>query len=151
MAIEKANSGDADVLTDITKESKAYWGYSNEQIKIWSELLTITKAYIEANHVYKLVIDSKVIGYYSFFYEDERAIRLDNLFILPEYIGTGLGKMLMEDFLIRIKSTIVTKILLHADPNAGDFYAKFGFTKIGQIETSIKDRYLPVMELKLFH
>lgn len=29
------------------------------------------------------------------------------------------------------------------------FYAKFGFIKVGQIETSIKDRYLPVMDLRI--
>jgi predicted GNAT family N-acyltransferase len=39
------------------------------------------------------------------------------------------------------------KVILEAEPNAEGFYAKFGFVKIGEIETSIKNRYLPVMEL----
>lgn len=49
MKLEKANSKDNEVLTAITKKSKAYWGYSDEQIKIWSELLTITPTYIETS------------------------------------------------------------------------------------------------------
>jgi GNAT superfamily N-acetyltransferase len=149
MILEKANSNDNEVLTAITKKSKAYWGYSDEQIKIWSELLTITPTDIETKSVYKLVIDAKTVGYYSFFYEDEHTIKLDNLFILPEYIGKGLGRILMDDFLILIKRTNVNKIILDSEPNAEMFYAKMGFVKVGEIETSIKNRYLPIMELNI--
>ena len=67
--------------------------------------------------------------------------------MLPEYIGKGFGNYLMLDFLNRIKENRdVKKILLDADPNAEKFYQKFGFTTIGQLETSIKNRFLPIME-----
>ena len=46
MTIEKANNADHQLLTEITKKSKAYWGYSEEQIEIWSKFLTITSLYI---------------------------------------------------------------------------------------------------------
>jgi GNAT superfamily N-acetyltransferase len=149
MKLEKANSNDSKVLTAITKKSKAYWGYSEEQIQNWSDSLTITPTYIETTSVYKLVIDTKTIGYYSFFYEDEHTIKLDNLFILPEYIGKGFGRILMYDFLILVKRTNVNKIILDSEPNAEMFYAKLGFVKVGEIETSIKNRCLPIMELNV--
>ncbi|TRW25329.1 GNAT family N-acetyltransferase [Flavobacterium zepuense] len=147
MTIEKANSNDDKILTEITLKSKAYWGYSDEQIVAWHELLTITKSYIETRPVYKLVINDIIAGYYSFFTENEYTVRLDNLFILPEYIGKGLGRFLMDDFILRIAGTGVKKVILDADPNAELFYAKFGFVKIGKLKTYIKNRYLPVMEL----
>jgi GNAT superfamily N-acetyltransferase len=149
MRLEKANSNDNEVLTAITKKSKAYWGYSDEQIEIWSESLTVSPAYIETKSVYKLVIDTRTVGYYSFFYEDEYTIKLDNLFILPEYIGKGFGRILMDDFLILVKGTDVSKIILDSEPNAEMFYAKLGFVKVGEIETSIENRYLPIMELNI--
>ena len=145
--IERAHSNDSEVLTAITKASKAHWGYSDTQIELWSEQLTITKPYIETNPVYKLVIDDKIAGYYSFYNEDEQTVKLDNLFILPEYIGKGFGKLLLNDLLFRLKSTNVKKVMLHSEPNAEMFYTKFGFVKTGQVETSIKDRHLPVMEM----
>jgi len=80
---------------------------------------------------------------------NENVVKLDNLFVLPNYIGNGLGQVLMNDFIDRIKSTETKKIVLDSEPNAKKFYEKFGFTKVGQIETSIKDRYLPIMELKI--
>jgi GNAT superfamily N-acetyltransferase len=147
MTIKEAIPNDHEILTEITKKSKAYWGYSNEQIEIWSEFLTVSKEYIETNPVYNLVIGDKIIGYYSFFHESENTIKLDNLFLLPEFIGKGLGKILMNDFLSRLKNIDVQKVILNSEPNAEAFYTKFGFVKVGQIETSIKERFLPIMEL----
>lgn len=149
MTIEKANINDNEILTELTKKSKAYWGYSNEQIEIWSELLTITKVYIETNHVFKLVLDSKIVGYYSFFITNEETVQLDNLFILPDYMGKGFGRELMNNFLSQLESSNTKKVILESEPNTEKFYSKFGFTKVGEVETSIHGRYLPIMELKL--
>ncbi|MBF4464485.1 GNAT family N-acetyltransferase [Flavobacterium sp. LC2016-12] len=149
MTIEKAISSDHQILTDITKKSKAYWGYSDEQIEKWSQFLTVTPVYIDANGVYKLIIEKKLAGYYSFLYEDEKTVKLDNLFILPEYIGKGFGKILMRHFLLEVEKTSVNKIILDSEPNAELFYTKLGFVKTGQIETSIKDRFMPIMELNI--
>lgn len=46
-----------------------------------------------------------IIGYYSYIYLNEDEVKLDNLFLLPTYIGKGIGKLLMNDFLQRIKMT----------------------------------------------
>ena len=149
MTIKKANPNDHEILTEITKKAKAYWGYSAEQIDIWSEFLTITKEYIETKSVCNLIFEDQIIAYYSFFQESEDSIELDNLFVLPAFIGKGFGKVLMNDFLGRLRSSDVQKVVLKSEPNAEEFYAKFGFVKVGQIETSIKDRFLPIMELQI--
>lgn len=147
--ISKATIEDAKILTDITKKSKAHWGYSNEQMESWSSQLTIATNYIGTNEVYKLVMNDLVVGYYSYVILEENVVQLDNLFLLPEYIGLGLGTFLMSDFLDRCKALKFQKVVLEADPNAENFYKKHGFKTIGQIDTSIKDRFLPIMELHL--
>lgn len=147
--IIKANSDDDKILTEITKRSKAYWGYSDKQIDEWSDLLTITSEYIQSNEVYKLVINQSAVAYYSYFEIENNSVRLDNLFVSPENIGKGFGKILMHDFILKIKQSKKSGIVLDADPSAKKFYESFGFTKIGKIETSIKDRFLPIMQLQL--
>ena len=149
MEIIKAEISDNETLTTITKKSKAYWGFSDEILKEWEHLLIISKDYIEKNKVYKLVQNSQIIGYYSYFSTDENTIKLDNIFILPEFIGKGFGKILMNDFLKKINQSGMNKITLDAEPNAEKFYKTFGFETIGQLESSIKDRYLPIMELQI--
>lgn len=148
MNILKAETEDSELLTTITKRSKAYWGFSEEILKEWEHLLSISKDYIEKNKVYKLVENENVIGYYSYFSIDEKTIKLDNLFILPEFIGKGFGKILMNDFLEKANRLGIKKITLDAEPNAENFYKNFGFETVGQLESSIKDRYLPIMELR---
>jgi GNAT superfamily N-acetyltransferase len=149
MIIEKASVEENEILTEITKKSKAYWGYSEEQILKWKDNLTISEAYIETNSVYKLVDEDKIVGYYSFIIKEEKIAILDNLFVLPEYIGKGFGKYLMNDFLYRMRNGKFKKITLDSEPNAEDFYLKFGFKKIGEFETSIKNRFMPIMEMSL--
>ncbi|MBK9565172.1 MAG: GNAT family N-acetyltransferase [Saprospiraceae bacterium] len=149
MDILKAEPNDNELLTTITKMSKAYWGFSDEILQEWEHLLTITKDYIEKNKVYKLLQNDQIIGYYSYFSTDENTIKLDNIFILPEFIGKGFGKILMNDFLKNIKQLGINKVTLDSEPNAEKFYKTFGFETIGQLESSIKDRYLPIMELQI--
>jgi N-acetylglutamate synthase-like GNAT family acetyltransferase len=147
--IERATINDHEILTEITKKSKAFWGYSEEQMLKWNDDLTISKAYIESNPTFKLLIDDKVIGYYAYSIKEEGIVKLDNLFVLPGYIGKGFGKYLTDDFLKRMRSQGFKKIILDSEPNATEFYLKMGFEKIGEVETSIKNRFMPIMEMKL--
>jgi GNAT superfamily N-acetyltransferase len=147
--ILKATLDNAEVLTEITKKSKAHWGYSNEQLEEWSQILTVTPEYIKANPVYKLVVDNFIAGYYSYINQSTNEVLLDNLFVLPSYIGRGYGKFLLTDFINRVKTEGIKKIVLEADPNAEMFYSNFGFVRTGEIVTGVKDRYLPIMELNI--
>ena len=149
MKIVNATNKDVEILTFITKKSKAFWGYSEEQILKWNDSLTVSKEYIKTNNVFKLITEDTIIGYYSYFNIEKDTIKLDNLFILPEHIGKGFGKLLMNDFLNRLDISETKKVQLHADPNAENFYLKLGFKKVGAFETSIKNRFMPIMELYL--
>lgn len=147
MIIEKAIPEDHQLLTEITKKSKAYWNYSEDLLLAWDEALTITQDYLNTHPVYKLVIDEKTVGYYSYQIE-EQAIKLDNLFLLPQYIGKGMGRYLITDFLNRIQKLNYQRIYLDAEPYAEGFYKKHGFKTISSFETAIKGRFMPVMELE---
>ncbi len=149
MNIQKAKTEDHIRLTEITKKSKAHWGYSDEQMEKWNNNLTITRDYIEENPVFNLIDENQIIGYYSYLRLENNQVKLDNLFILPEYIGKGFGSFLMNDFLERMRNEKCQKIILDSEPNAEQFYKKIGFTKIGEFETSIKNRFMPIMEMKL--
>lgn len=151
MKIEKAIPQDSQKLTELTIRSKTHWAYSDQQIEIWRDDLTISESYIYNREVYKLKIENNIIGYYSYYNMNSLEVKLENLFIEPEFIGKGYGKLLMSDFLMRIQRTESNRIILEADPNAEYFYLKLGFNVIGKIETSIKNRFLPIMEMKLSH
>ena len=149
MKINKASAEDHIILTEITLRSKNHWGYGKEQIELWREDLTISEVYIGNHSVYKIMDKEILIGYYSYFKLEDKKAKLDNLFIDSDYIGKGIGRKLMDDFLKRVKEENYEIITLDADPNATNFYLKYGFEIIGKIPTSIEGRFLPVMEKML--
>lgn len=149
MEIKKATVKDAEELTALTLRSKSHWNYSKEQIEAWKQDLTISAEYIKRNNVYKCVDNGSVIGFYSFSVEKDEVIRLCFFFIEPKYIRKGYGGKMISDFLKRIKKGGFKRVVLDADPNAEVFYKKNGFYVIGKLKSSIKDRFLPIMELKL--
>lgn len=146
LTILPATTADSALLTDITIRSKAFWGYSSEQIERWKKDLTITSRYIEQHTVFKLLLNRTCIAYYSFYAIDDTTIKLDNLFVDPTFIRQGHGSFLMKDLFQRAAQQGIELIQLDSEPFATAFYQVLGFKIIGQLPSSIKDRYLPVME-----
>ena len=144
MLITRAIPRDHEALTKLTKASKAYWGFEPMVLEQWSDELTITSEYIAENFVYKLLSEEQLIGYYSYFEEGPKMVKLDNLFIEPEFIRQGYGTLLMDDFLQRVSEQYV-KVKLDSEPNAVQFYANYGFEVIGQLPSKIEGRFLPIM------
>lgn len=147
MVVKKAVKKDAKHLTELSIRSKSYWNYEKEQVSSWIEELTITKDYIASNHLYKLIINDTLIGFYSYFPENKTNVNLNHLFVEPQHIGKGYGKFLMNDFFKRIRTTDFEKVILYADPNTEKFYSKLGFNTVGKLKSAIKNRFLPIMEL----
>lgn len=141
----RATSGDAKALTELTIRSKSHWGYGKQQIERWREELTVTEVYIAENEVYKCVDGNSLIGFYAFAPETEKKVKLNYLFIAPEFIGLGYGKILMHDFYERATAFGFQEVVLDADPHAEEFYSRLGFQKIGKLQSSIKNRFLPIM------
>ncbi len=151
MTIQKAQSTDHKILTQITKLSKAHWGYSAKQLKIWEGELTILPHHFDSHEVFKLLDEGQVVAYYSFKWLTATKVYLENVFIHPDYIGKGYGKLLLFDFEKRIKEMKPTTqtVSLDSDPNAASFYLKYGYQTISKKESSIPGRYLPKMEKQL--
>ena len=161
MLFEKATEKDAVELTELTLRSKAFWGYSPIQIEGWRDELTVTPNYIQSNQVFKLIgkeiikgdirgkVKGKVKGYYAFSIAPTKVAKLDFLFVEPGQIGQGYGQILLDNCIDRLKNYDVERIVLDADPNAEKFYIKNGFSVIGQLPSSVENRFLPIMERRL--
>jgi N-acetylglutamate synthase-like GNAT family acetyltransferase len=147
--IDKATIEDSELLTDISLSSKAYWGYSKELIESWRNDLTVTSKMIEKTMIYKFIQNNKIAGFYILNPPEEKSIELEMLFVLPEFIGKGIGKKLLLDAFEKARILNTNTISLFADPNAVDFYKSQGFIIIDKKESSIPNRFLPIMQKDL--
>ena len=145
--IIKAQIQDVDLLTEIAVSSKAYWGYSKDQIEKWKDDLTVTPKMFNDCNIYKFQVNDTIAGFYVLYRANIRTSFLDFLFVSPNFINQGIGSKLLEHAknLCKRGSCAVLNVL--SDPNSETFYLKHGFKVIGRRESSIKGRFLPEMEL----
>jgi GNAT superfamily N-acetyltransferase len=148
--IMQAIPDQAGALTTITISAKRHWNYPEKWIQIWLPLLTITPENILENETWVAVEGEKCIGYYSL-KQDAESLWLDNLWVLPEFMGQGIGKGLFLHALERSRMLGATTLKIEADPNAQNFYEKMGAQKIGDHHTEVEGqpRMLPVLEINL--
>lgn len=134
------------VLTEIAHLAKSHWGYPQEWISSWKEDLTVTEKEILESITLALKKKDKIIGF-LILSRLEPICSIEHFWILPEYIGRGYGRLLMNKLLslIEVKKCTIQAL---ADPNAQAFYEKCGFRKINNVPSSIPGRTLPLMELK---
>jgi GNAT superfamily N-acetyltransferase len=147
--IVSANTADAKILTEIALKSKAIWNYTEEQLKNWTDDLTVSKKMIRDLIVFKFMFDDIIIGFYILNPPELKKIELEFLFVLPEFIGKGIGNQLIQHAFSYAKNLKCSEITLIADPNAVPFYESKGFKTIDKIQSSIFNRYLPVMSKEL--
>jgi len=76
---------------------------------------------------------------------------IEHMWVLPEYMGKGIGKQLFAHTLDLVRQRGYQTLQLEADPNAVGFYKKMGLHIIGehQYELDGQPRILPLMEIKL--
>ncbi|KAA3611048.1 MAG: N-acetyltransferase [Calditrichaeota bacterium] len=135
--------GDLEVLNAISIESKMHWGYPKEWIEKWVDDLTLTENDFADQKIFKLEKDKAIIGWCSI-QENETSYEVMNLWVKPDFIGSGYGKILLHESLKKVASK-KKSIIVEADPNAEAFYASQGFVTYDKIESYPKDSFLPLM------
>jgi predicted N-acetyltransferase YhbS len=113
-------------------------------------LLTVTTEYIRENETWAAVQNDRCIAYYSL-KNDGGFLWLDNLWVLPGFMGQGIGRDLFQHALERSRILGAVIMGIVSDPNAQNFYEKMGARKVGEVQSEVdgQPRVLPVMEINL--
>ncbi len=148
--VRRATPEDAEALTRVAFAGKRHWGYPKRWIQQWTESLTITPEFVRNNEVHAAVEDERAVGFYALVGEGHR-IELEHLWISPEYIGKGVGRLLFEHVLLKAASLGAETVQLEADPNAEGFYRRMGAERVGEnvYEIEGQRRVLPVMAVEV--
>jgi len=150
ISIRRALPEEADTLSQIALSAKAHWDYPERWLEIWAPQLTLSPEYIEENESWVAETGNTQIAFYTLQERDGNAW-LENLWVLPEYIGKGVGKRLFLHAVELSRQRGNGILQLEADPNAVGFYEKMGLHKTGERHSEIEGqpRILPIMEIKL--
>lgn len=143
MIFKKPNISDIPVLNAISLASKRHWGYPEEWIEHWMEDLTLKEKDLRVQEVLVLEVDLKIIGFCATLDQGDY-YEVTHLWILPEFIGKGYGKLLLERSLNNLELPD-KPVKVTADPNAELFYKRQGFKTFSKVESYPKGRFLPLM------
>lgn len=150
ICIRKVRPEEADVMTRIALSAKAYWGYPDRWMEIWEPQLTFSPEYFEENESWALEADNAPAGFYTLREKDGNSW-IENLWVLPEFMGKGIGRRLFLHAAARSRQMGHLVLQLEADPNALGFYEKMGMRKVGERLYEVEGhlRFLPLMEIDL--
>ena len=148
MKFRVAESSDVKRLNDLMARSKAYWGYSAEFMAEFMSHYQLPADYLETCETLMLFEDQQLIGFYSLESKEGGVGFLDCLFVDPNQINKGYGRILTQHALDNSKSKGWHQLTLMSDPYAQSFYEYFGFEKIG-FDQTLMGRFVPKMAISL--
>ena len=123
MTIREAISDDAECLSSLAIRSKAHWGYSTDFMDACVDELSVSRAYIDNSdfHYVVAVVDEEVVGFYALEGLSGDKIELGALFVDPNYIGTGIGRTLIEKAKSHAVDLGAKKLSIQGDPMPKNF------------------------------
>lgn len=150
ISIERADPARADELSRIAFAAKAHWGYPERWMDMWVPQLSFRAEYFEQYESWVALDGEKPVAFYT--WEEKKGHAwLENLWVLPEYMGRGIGRMLFLHAVEESRQRGYKRLQLEADPHAVGFYERMGMRKISERSYEIegKPRILPTMEMEL--
>jgi GNAT superfamily N-acetyltransferase len=145
----RARSGEANLLGEIALRSKGHWGYEAAFLDACRAELTFSPADVVARRIVVADTPSGIAGFYSIDGEPP-AGELGNLWVVPERIGTGLGRRLWQHAVATAAGAGYVSLRVEADPNAVGFYTAMGARQVGEVPSgSVPGRTLPLLTFRL--
>lgn len=147
--LRPARADEADLLTELALRAKAHWGYPPSTMDSFRAVLRFTPAEVPQRRIVVAEITGRVLGFRSLDGQPPTG-ELGNLWIEPDAIGTGLGRLLWTDALAQAAAAGFTALEIQADPHAEGFYLAMGARRVGERESdAVPGRMLPLLWIDL--
>lgn len=107
--------------------------------------MRIEEEYIEEHSVQAIYSGYQLVGFFAI-KKGKEGIYLDHLWLLPEAIGKGVGRLAFERVIEECIDLNIEEFFVVSDPDAEGFYLRQGAKRIGEIESIPQKRMLPKLK-----
>ena len=148
--VRPAASADVPALTEIAHEAKRHWGYPEEWIETWGELLTLKPQDLAAQDVFIAESAGTVVGFCSVSRQGD-SWDVEHMWVHPGHMGRNVGRTLMVCAIRHISRQGGRVLTIESDPHAEGFYLRLGARRIGEVPAHMGTtrRFLPLLELSI--
>jgi GNAT superfamily N-acetyltransferase len=144
--LREARSGDIEVLSELAFRSKAYWGYDRAFMEACRGELTVRRPDLDRLRFTVAEESGRILGFYGLGLDEAPQAELWWLFVDPDAIGTGVGRMLWRHALEVARALGMVSLMVEADPNSVGFYQAMGAVRSAMTPSgSIPGRFIPVL------
>ncbi len=150
LRLRDARMDECDALSALCLRSKAHWGYDASFVEACRPYLRIEPHCVDAHHAFvALDHEDRIVGVCQID-PGHSAGNLDLLFIEPDQIGTGAGRVLFQEAAQRLREAGETVMTILSDPDARGFYEAMGADFIEDRPSDVfEGRTLPWLEYQL--
>jgi len=147
--IRSAKVAEYEILTNIAIESESYWNYDSEHMEKFKTEYKVTEEFISNNVTFIIEKNETIIGFYGLVIENNET-SLEYLYIVPEYINKGYGKLLWNHIITYCNDNSINEFSMVTSPQSKEFYTRMGALQVGEIESLVKKgRKIPLLTYKL--
>ena len=150
LRLRNARMEECEALSALCLRSKAHWGYDATFVEACAPYLRIEAHCVEVGHAFVALDHADQIVGVCQIDPGNASGNLDLLFIDPDQIGTGAGRILFQDAAQRLREAGETVMTILSDPDARGFYERMGAIFLEDRPSDVfKGRTLPWLEMKL--
>jgi putative acetyltransferase len=129
--LRKANKEDESKIMDLVKSVLSDYGLKTNPHETDKDLFDLEDYYFSKNGWFAVLeMESGIIGSYGIFKIDEKTCELRKMYLLNNYQGQGLGKLMMVDAFKKARELGYSEIVLETNKlldKAIAMYGKYGF------------------------
>ena len=146
--IRQVRPDEGELLREIAIASKGHWGYDPEVVRNWATGGDFTAEGLARKAVHVAEVNGRVVGWAGLIPRGD-VCWLDDLWIEPSSIGTGIGSHLFRHAAHVAEELGASRMEWEAEPNALGFYERMGGRYLRDSELSEWGRFLRVMGIDL--
>lgn len=136
---------EAEALSELALRSKGHWGYDEAFLAACREELRLHPGEVAVRRTTVAEQDGRILGFATLEGDGPEG-ELGMLFVEPDAIGGGVGRLLYRHVLREAGRLGFTRLIIGADPYAESFYLAMGAQRIGETPSgSIRGRALPLL------
>jgi GNAT superfamily N-acetyltransferase len=137
--IRDARHDEADTLRDLHRRSSLVWEEHRAVLLEHPELFGVPAEAITEGRVRVAVADEALVGFAVVAALDAGAVELDDLFVDPDRMRSGIGRLLVDDLEARARATGAIRVEVTANLRARGFYEKCGYVADRIVQTRFAD------------
>jgi ribosomal protein S18 acetylase RimI-like enzyme len=134
--IRDAEPAEATALEALHRRSADVWDEDRAHMAAHPDAIEAPYQAIAEGRVRVAVDDAgQLLGFSIVLFRDRGEWELDDLFVDPDSMGRGIGRLLVEDLAARATAAGARRINVIANPRAVGFYKRLGFRITGEAQT----------------